>query len=237
MSDHNGNNSFFWRGLRDTTPFLVIIVPFGLLFGAISIEAGLKIIEVLGFSVLIMAGAAQFTAVALISDNTPTVIVLLTALAVNLRMAMYSAALVPHLGKAPLSIRTLTAYFITDQTFALGVNTYETIPNLTYNQKFRYFVGSFVMIAVPWVTATFAGIKIGAEIPPEYALDFAVPICFIALSAPLIRSIPHAVAAFVSVLGSLLFVSVPHSLGILLAALLAILAAGQVDHWLERRAR
>lgn len=237
MSKTNENKRFFWKGLRDTTPFLLIIVPFGLLFGAISVEAGLKIVEVLSFSVLIMAGAAQFTAVALIADNVPTVIVLFTALAVNLRMAMYSAALVPHMGNAPTLMRTLTAYFITDQTFALSVNKYETIPEMTFAQKFSYFVGSFVMIALPWISSTLAGTMIGAQIPPEYALDFAVPICFIALSAPLIRSIPHAVAAFVSVLGSLVFVSVPFSLGIIIAAFIAILAAGQVDYWLERQAK
>ena len=40
-------------------------------------------------------------------------------------------------------------------------------------------------------------------IPPEYALDFAVPITFIALFAPQLRSVPHLAAALVSVAVSL----------------------------------
>ena len=41
---------------------------------------------------LVVAGASQITAVQLLADGVPIVIVLISALAVNLRMAMYSAA-------------------------------------------------------------------------------------------------------------------------------------------------
>ena len=41
--------------------------------------------------------------------SRPLRVALLTALAVNLRMAMYSAALVPHIGHAPLGQRALMA--------------------------------------------------------------------------------------------------------------------------------
>jgi predicted branched-subunit amino acid permease len=44
-------------------------------------------------TVLVIAGAAQFTALALLEEQAPMLIVIIAALAVNLHMAMYSAAL------------------------------------------------------------------------------------------------------------------------------------------------
>jgi predicted branched-subunit amino acid permease len=43
--------------------------------------------------VLVIAGVAQSTALALLEAQAPMLIVIIAALAVNLRMAMYSAAL------------------------------------------------------------------------------------------------------------------------------------------------
>ena len=70
-------------------------------------DAGLTLAQTIGFTVLVIAGAAQFAAVQLMLDNAAIGFVLLAALAVNLRMAMYSAALVPYLGSAPLWQRAL----------------------------------------------------------------------------------------------------------------------------------
>jgi predicted branched-subunit amino acid permease len=75
----------------------------------------------------------------------------------------------------------------------------------------------------------------GAAIPPELALDFAVPITFIALVAPALRSLPHLAAAFVSVIAALLLVAVPFGLGLMIAAALAMITGALVEIWQERR--
>ena len=68
------------------------------------------------FSLVVIAGAAQFTALQLLQEEAPTVIVLISALAVNLRMAMYSASLTPYIGSAPLWQRAFAAYLTVDQS-------------------------------------------------------------------------------------------------------------------------
>ena len=68
----------FRRGVAEGLPFLVIMVPFGALFGVLGVEAGLPIAQVMGFSVLVIAGASQFTAVQLMLDSVPAVIVVLS---------------------------------------------------------------------------------------------------------------------------------------------------------------
>ena len=113
-------NRALWRGARDSLPFVFVAGPFGLLFGVVSSDAGLHVTETFFFSVSVFAGAAQFTALQLMQEHAPTLIVLISALAVNLRCAMYSAALTPHLGAAPMWQRAILAYFNVDQTFALA---------------------------------------------------------------------------------------------------------------------
>lgn len=113
----------YWEGVRDGLPFILVVAPFALLFGVVATEAGLNVWETLAFSVVVIAGAAQFTALQLMQENAPTVIVLASALAVNLRMAMYSAALVPQIGHARLGLRAIMAYLMVDQAFAVAVRT------------------------------------------------------------------------------------------------------------------
>ena len=97
----------YWQGFRDGLPFLLVVVPFGMLFGVLAAEAGWNLAEVLAMSVLVIAGASQFTALQLLSEQAPTLIVVGTALAVNLRLAMYSASMSRHIGRAPLWQRAL----------------------------------------------------------------------------------------------------------------------------------
>ena len=90
--------SAFLHGLWDGAPFLLVVGPFAALFGLLATEAGLTVFETLTFSVAVIAGAAQLTAIQLMQENAPTIVVLASALAVNLRMALYSASLAPWIG-------------------------------------------------------------------------------------------------------------------------------------------
>ncbi len=229
--------SVYWIGFRDGSPFVLVVIPFALLFGVVATEAGLNLVEAMTMTVMVVAGAAQFTAIALMLDEAPTFIVLLTALAVNLRMAMYSAALVPHLGGTSLGMRALVSYFMVDQAFAVAFKKYEEAPEMTQGQKVAYYFGCLSPIVPLWYVFSYIGAVAGESIPPEYSLDFAIPICFIALTAPMMRSLPHFVAALVSVIGALALVWVPYSLGLIVAAVAAMIAGVQVELWLERRAK
>lgn len=225
------------RGMRDCAPFIVIIVPFSVLFGVVARDAGLDLFQTMAMAAIVIAGAAQFTALNLMQQHAPTIVVLIAALAVNLRMAMYSAALVPHLGKAPLGLRMLMAYVMVDQTFAISVRTYEAEPQMPLSDRIAYYFGCISVVCLPWYFFTMVGALVGQAIPARLSPDFAVPVCFIALVAPMLRSLPHLVAALVSVLGAVVFASVPWSFGVILASLLALVAGAQVEFWQRRRAR
>ena len=79
-----------------------------------------------------------------------------------------------------------------------------------------------------------AGALVGARMPDWLALDFAVPVTFIALFAPALRSLPHLAAAAVSVGVALALAWMPYSLGLMVAALLAMGTGAAVEAWMER---
>jgi len=193
----------------------------------------MNILQVMSFSVLVIAGAAQFSALTLLIDNAPTVIILLTSLAVNLRMAMYSAALVPHFGKLRTRLKLIIAYFLVDQSFAIAVKDYEEHPDQPVQNKLAYYLGSMLVLAPFWYASTYLGAVLGASIPDAFSLDFAVPICFIALIAPMLRTIPHIVAALVSVIAALSLSWIPYNLGLIIAAVLAMIVGAYTELKLE----
>ncbi|MBT4567969.1 MAG: branched-chain amino acid ABC transporter permease [Marinovum sp.] len=224
-------SGFFIQGVLNGAPHSLVIGPFGFLFGVVATEAGLSIFETLSFSVLVVAGAAQLTALELMQDNTPTVIVILSALALNLRMALYSASLTPHLGTAGFWQRAAAAYSLVDQSYATSILQYENNPEMTMPQKLTFFFGVAASVIPVWYLLTFLGALVGQSIPTDIPLDFATPLTFIALLAPLLRSLPHILAALASVIAGLLFHTMPYNLGIMLAGVIGM----SVGAWSEQR--
>lgn len=225
----------FRDGVLGALPFLIVVTPFSMLFGVVATDAGLTLAQTMGFTMLVIAGAAQFAAIQLMTENAAVPLILLTALAVNLRMAMYSASLAPHLGAAPLWQRGLIAYANFDQTFALAIARYEAEPALPLRDKVRFFAGVATPITLVWCAMTAVGAVIGSSIPAWLALDFALPITFLALIGPMLRTLAHVAAAGTSVVVALLLAGLPAGVGLMIAAGAAMVAGATVETWMEGR--
>lgn len=221
--------SSYIRGLWAGAPFLLMIVPFGMLFGVVATEAGFDILQTMAMTMIVVAGAAQFSSVQVLSDGAPFYIAALTGIAVNMRMAMYSASLAPHIGKSLKWHRIIAAYFLIDQTYGVSILEMDRKPDLPVNEKLIYFFGTATLIFPLWYASTYVGIILGSTIPEEIALDFAVPVMFIALVAPSLRSIPHLAAAVVSVVVSLALVWMPYNLWLIIAAITAMITGAEVE--------
>ena len=162
-----GERAAFWRGFRDALPFLIVIVPFGLLFGVVAAEAGWGLAETMGMTVMVIAGASQFTALQLLSEHAPLVIVIATALAVNLRMAMYSAAMAEQVGALPFWKRALVAYTLTDQTFGVAINRYLQEPRRSPAWKVAYYFGVSAPVCGPCSTPRSRSSADGLPLRPD----------------------------------------------------------------------
>lgn len=227
--------SAYLQGIVASLPFVFVVAPFAAMFGLIATEAGLSILETMAFSVVVVAGAAQLTALQLMQENAPTVVVLTSALAVNMRVAMYSASLTPYLGAAPLWQRALCAYLLVDQPYVVGIARYEAEPEMSVPARVAFFMGAVTPVIPLWYIFTYVGALLGAQIPDSWALDFAIPITFIAMIAPMFRTLAHVVAALVAVTVSLLAVPIPYSMGLIVAGMCGMVAGAQTELWLARK--
>ena len=226
--------SAYWAGVRDGLPFIVMVVPFALLFGVVGIEAGLSMAQTMSFSVLVSAGASQFAALQLMLENAAIGFVLLAALAVNLRMAMYSAALAPHLGAAPFWQRALVGYLNFDQSYMASIAKYEDNPQMTLQAKVAYFLGVALVISPLWCVFTYIGARLGATVPADIEIAFILPIAFLSMVAPMLKSLAHVAAAFVSLIVAISLAGLPAGSGLLIAAVCAMLTGVVVETWMER---
>ena len=224
----------FREGVIAGLPFSVFVIPFATLFGVVATEAGLNVAQTMGFSVMVIAGASQFTAVQLISENAPLWVALAASLAVNLRMAMYSASLQPHLGALPFRQRALVAYCNVDQSFAVGMARFEASPDMTLSEKFLFFMGAVTPVLPLWVLFTWIGAVAGTAVPETWALDFAMPLLFLALVGPMLRTLAHVAAAATSVIVALLLAGLPSGFGVLMAGLAAMIVGAEVERRMTR---
>ena len=216
-------------GARAVSPLLLAIVPFGLVLGVTAAATVVGGVLGIATSSIIFAGAAQLVTVQLLDAGTSIFVVILTALVVNVRHLMYSAALAPHFNEFPRRARWMLPYLLTDQAFALSIARYETTDDPLY--KRWYFVGAGLTLWIFWQIATVAGVLLGAQIPDSLGLSFAIPLVFLALLIPVVQTRPGLLAAVVGGLVAVAAADAPYGLGLVIGSLAGIssgVAAEQV---------
>ena len=210
----------FWNGVRDEAPILLGVVPFGLVFGALAISAHLSTLAAQAMSSIIFAGASQIIAAQLVGTGTSGLVILMVVFVVNLRHALYSASVAPHVKDLKTGWKLLLAYLLTDEAYAVTITHYNHEPDSSY--RHWYFFGAGLTLWSSWQVSTAIGIFIGAQIPASWPLDFVLPLTFIALVVPAIKDRAGLAAALVAGLIGLLAVNLPYKTGLLAAALIGI---------------
>jgi 4-azaleucine resistance transporter AzlC len=222
----------FRRGVRDVSPLLLGIVPFGLVAGIAAIEAGLSVPQALGMSVVVFAGASQLAAIELIGEGAPLSVIVATAVVINLRMLMYSASIAPYFASLPGRVRSGLAYLLTDQAYALSISRYR---NAADADRVGYYLGAALTLWVVWQITTVAGALVQAGIPASLGLDFAVPLVFLALLVPAMEDGPTTVAGLVGGTVATVAAGLPLNMGLLVGASVGIGAGLLAERRLEVR--
>ncbi|MEX6502066.1 AzlC family ABC transporter permease [Pseudomonas zhanjiangensis] len=221
----------FTQGARDMLPMLLGAIPFGIIFGSLAGAAGLSTWQTLGMSLLVFAGSAQFIAISLLGIGTGLTVLLLTTFVVNLRHALYSASLQPHVRHLPKRWRLPLAFWLTDEAYAVVQHRY--LDTDISSNKHWYYLGAALAMYLNWQLCTLVGVLFGQSVPnlAAWGLDFAMLATFIGIVVPMLRSSPQVAAALVAGAVALACHGLPYKLGLLAAAFSGIL----VGVLLERR--
>lgn len=222
----------FLEGVRDMSPMLLGIVPFGIVCGVGAIAAGASPVAALAMSMIMFSGAAQIVATQLLAADAPFAVIVLSCLVVSLRLLMYSAAMAPYLRRLDYRWRNLLSYVLTDQAFAGAIQRFRASDDLAANAS--YFLGTGVLLWSVWQVSTVVGVVAGQVIPASWQLEFVVPLCFIAILVPLLRDRVSLLVFAVSAIAVVALDAMPLRLSMVCAGLLAIAAGVAADKWTGR---
>lgn len=207
--------------------------PFGLITGVSAVGAGMHPFDIVLMSALVFAGASQLAAISLMASGAAMWAILLTVAMVNLRHVMYSLALAPWLQRYGFLSRLLVSFLMVDHSFAVTILRYpregESFPRL------EYALGIGVPMYFVWLITTAIGAVLGAQLPAEWQLDFAVPLLFLALLVPAVTTRPLLTAAVVAGALALVLAPLPYNLGLVVASLVGIAAGTIAEGVLARR--
>lgn len=199
---------------------MVGVLPFGLIYGALAVRLGVPGTIAQAMSSVIFAGSAQFVALPLIAGAAPGFVIVLTVLVVNLRHALYSASVAPHVRLLPRGWKAILAYLLADEAYAVAISRYQAGGDARHQHWF--FLGAGLMLWTTWQVSTGVGILLGTQVPAGWSLEFAMPLTFIAMGVPMIRTRAHGLAALAAGATGVLALGLPYRLGLMLAAVVGI---------------
>lgn len=223
----------FLAGMRRFAPALPATFSWGLVTGVAMSKSALTMPEAIGMSLLVYAGSAQLAVLPLFAAGMPLWTVWLTALVVNLRFVIFSAALQPHFSHLPLWRRTILGSFNGDLHFVFFMQRYPSTAREP--GKEGYFWGMALINFAVWQIASIAGILLASLFPDAWGLALAGTLALIPIMISTINSRSLLMAVFVSSVLALLFFDLPYRLGLVVAVIGAI-AAGMASDALVARA-
>ena len=174
----DSNFKIFLKGIRDVSPLMIPVVPFGLIFGVLAIDVGFTPIQTMGMSLIVFGGASQIVLLQLFSGGASSLVIISSVGAVNSRHLLYGAVVSEHLSDLKLIWKIIISYFLIDQAFAISNEYLKKNKN---RNRYFHLVGGGATCWVIWQSTTFFGIILGSSIPEELGLSFAVPLTFLAL--------------------------------------------------------
>ena len=218
----------FMEGVRMLLPMLLGVFPFGVIYGVIALQNGIEPLPAMLMSSILFAGASQFLLAQIVGLGAPALITFAAVGMLNARHALYSASVAPYLSHLPRRWKVVLAYLLTDEAYAAAISRLMQRPT-DANVHWVLF-GSGLTLWTGWQFATLGGIVLGSELPSGLDLDFALPLTFIAIVVPMIKTRSLFGAALVAGTSAVIFADLPYRLSLLLAAVAGLIAYGLINH-------
>ena len=209
--------------LRDSLAVGVATGAYGISFGAISVAAGLSVLQTCALSLLVFTGASQFAFAGVIGAGGAPLAGTLTGLLLGTRNTLYGLRLAPLLRWTGWR-RAGAAQLLIDESTAMSVTRESTAAARTG------FLGTGWSVFVLWNLATLVGALTGDTMgdPRAYGLDAAVGGAFLALLWPRLRDRRNQVTGLLAVALALV-PATPAGVPVLAAGLVALMI-GVVSH-------
>jgi branched chain amino acid efflux pump len=211
----NVRNAIF----RDALGISVATGAYALSFGAISVTAGLSIVQTCALSLLMFTGASQFAMVGVIAAGGSTWAGAATAALLGSRNALYGLRLTTILQPSGWR-RFASAQLVIDESTAMAIARDDPAAS-----RYAFWATGLAVFAF-WNLGTLAGALATHALPDPKVLGFdaAPPAAFLALLAPRLRARePLAIAMAAAIVSLVALPFVPPGVPLLMVAVLVVL--------------
>jgi predicted branched-subunit amino acid permease len=204
--------------IRDGIAVGVATGAYGISFGAISVAAGLSVLQTCALSLLVFTGASQFALVGVVAAGGTPLSGAATGLLLGTRNTLYGLRLAPLLGWTGWR-RATAAQLVIDESTAMSVTREDRAAARVG------FLSTGLAVFTLWNLATLGGALAGEALgdPRTYGLDAAVGAAFLALLWPRLRDRRNQLTAVLAVALALALVpATPAGVPVLAAGLVAL---------------
>ena len=202
-------------GARAMVPWLVGVVPFGLVIGVSAAHADIPALAGWLTGPLIYAGSSQVATIEMLDAGAAPVVVVVAALVINIRLILYSATMARHWRGTPWRWRFVAAYLLVDPSLAVGLDGYGR--PVDRGRAHAYYLGGAVVLWVFWLAAIGIGATAGAGLPTWLHLEFVIPLFLVGATVPKLADPALRRTIFAASAVAILAFSAPLHLGIALA--------------------
>ena len=215
-------------GAAAMLPITVGYLPFALLIG---VAVGRSADPLAGWAAapLVYGGAAQLTVLEMTANGAGLAAAVTAALLINLRLIVYSAAIVPLWATASRTARLLAAATVIDPTWMIAERRAAEPGSLA--DRRAHYTGAAAVLTVGWCGAVAAGAVLGAGSDLADLLAIATPLCLVAIVAPHMRRSGGSAAVSGAAAVAWLMRGLPAGTGLILAMATAAALGHLVRVW------
>ena len=211
----------FTQGILEELPLQLGVFPFGVIYGVMAIESGLTPMQAFLMSSIIFGGASQIAFVQLISNATPYGVIVTTVGAINSRHFLYSISMMEFLKNLSLKWRVILGYLLTDEAYAVSIRRFINEPNTSFLHF--HLLGTGITLFLSWQISTLTGVLLGGDLPQFLDLQFIIPLTFIAIIVPMIRSISTFLVVITSAFSGLILKNLDIHFWIIVSGILGVM--------------
>lgn len=162
-------------------PLSVAVIPWGILAGSAAINAGLSVMQAVGMSALVFAGAAQLVSLSMLMTGASLLSILITVFLTSQHF-IYALSLREEVKPWSLKRRLSIGFLLTDELYATAM--------LKEKPSYAYMLGAGFSFYVSWVLFSLMGILLANKVPDlsTLHLEFSIVVVFLVMAVMLIQN-------------------------------------------------
>ena len=160
--------SLYFAGVRAGLPVIFGFIPVGIAYALMARQAGFTAMETIYMSISVFAGASQMMATGMYAQNAGIAAIVLATFLLNLRHLIMSTCVMNKMQPAPVLLKLLASFGVTDESFALFTTAREE------HSHIAYFFGMITVTYSSWIAGSAIGALASDFLPAILTASFGI---------------------------------------------------------------